>query len=289
MKTKFICRLLTILLTLPAVVPAGEESFPSLNGWSMTPGEQVYVPGNLWDLIDGAAEIFLSYGFVDLHLAEYKDSTGTDVRAELYRHSSLANAFGIYSAERNPEYNFIDVGTQGYIEDEVLNFLSGPYYVKLTSHTRGPVGREAMVLVARKLEQHLGQQREWPAALALFPTAGRLANTESYIAENFLGYQCLHSAFVARYTMESPLQCFIIELENSAQSREMVAAYFNATHQPPPARIEDPFVMNDPHNGEVWLSVQGKYVCGIYNCRNGKIAKRSLEELRNSISRHGAR
>ena len=136
--------------------------FPPVEGWKMIPGAMVYTADNLWDIIDGAAEVFLSYGFVDLHIAEYENASGTDVRVEAYRHTSCANAFGIYAQERKPEYHFITVGTQGYIEENVLNFLCGVYYVKISSHRRGKEGLDAMRLLARKVEEHLKQERRWP-------------------------------------------------------------------------------------------------------------------------------
>ena len=43
-------------------------SFPEVKDWNLTVLPDVYTPGNLWDLINGAAESYLSYNFVDLHL-----------------------------------------------------------------------------------------------------------------------------------------------------------------------------------------------------------------------------
>jgi hypothetical protein len=273
------------LMAFPTLGSADDGLFPSLSGWSITPGEKVYVPANLWDLIDGAAELFLSYGFVDLNLAEYRNAAGTDVRVELYRHSSKSNAFGIYSAERNPDYTFLDVGTQGYIEDEVLNFLCGPYYVKITSHRPGQEGRDAMTLIARKIEEHLGEPRAWPAPLALFPDEGRQVNTEGYIAENFLGYRCLHSAYVCQFEAEGTFQMFIVQLETGEQAREMMDAYLKAVHQEPPSNADGPCIVTDPHNGIVRLLLHGKYLCGVLNCRDQKTAKRYLTEVQSRITK----
>jgi hypothetical protein len=283
-RTSIFCILAAIML-FPRRVPADDGLFPSLNGWTMTPGEKAYTPANLWDFIDGAAEVFLSYGFVELNLAEYRNGAGTDVRIELYRHSSESNAFGIYSAERNPDYTFIDVGTQGYIDDGVLNFLCGPFYVKITSHGPGPEGQDAMMLIARKTEEHLGQQRAWPAPLTLFPYEGRVANSEEYIAENFLGYRCLHSAYVCQFNVEGTFQMFIVQLETRERAREMIDAYLKAAQTTAPVEIGGPIVVNDPFNGIVRLLLHDRYVCGVLNCRDGKTAERYLTEVQARITR----
>ncbi len=115
----------------------GASLFPIVPGWTVTTDTTVYTPDNLYDLIDGAADVYLSYGFTDLHLANYRDGKGTEVRVELYRHNTPANAFGIYSQERKPDYHFISVGAQGYRDEGVLNFLAGRYYVKVSTHAPG--------------------------------------------------------------------------------------------------------------------------------------------------------
>ena len=46
--------------------------FPMLDGFKKETNYPVYTPDNLWDFINGAADNYLAYDFVDLHVAEYK-------------------------------------------------------------------------------------------------------------------------------------------------------------------------------------------------------------------------
>src|SRR5512145_3220618 len=77
--------------------------FPDLPGWKKKLVETVYTPGNLWELINGAADIFLSYNFQDLQMAEYENKDEM-IRVEIYRHKTGNDTYGIYSAERMPDY-----------------------------------------------------------------------------------------------------------------------------------------------------------------------------------------
>ena len=254
--------------------------FPRVAGWRIAPppGDSVYTPDNLWDIIDGAAELFLSYRLLDLRIMEYADTAGTDVRVELYRHDSRTNAFGIYSQERNPGAHFIDIGTQGYVEDKVLNFLCGVYYVKISSHREGKEGTDAMLLIGRRVAEHLGQESGWPAALELLPGEQRLPNTESYIAENFLGYRMLHSAFTARY--EGGCTLFIIDLESPSRARGVADSYMKAVGRPqglPEGEITD---IQDPHNGSLAMFLQGRILSGAFSAGGAPaLAHRYLELL----------
>ena len=47
----------------------------------------VYTADNLWEVINGAAELYLAYDFQDLHQAIYSADNEREVRVELYRHS----------------------------------------------------------------------------------------------------------------------------------------------------------------------------------------------------------
>jgi hypothetical protein len=273
--------LVACVLALGAFPPAAgsAELFPEVRGWTLTPREKVYTRENLWDIIDGAAELYLSYNFIDLHIAEYSNARDMDVHVELYRHGSNQDAFGIYSQERNQDYHFIDLGIQGYIEDGVLNFLTGIYYVKISSHRTGAGGREALTTIAREINSHLRQSNRWPDVLALFPPEGREPNSEAYLAENFLGYGFLRSAFVAEYKTETPFRIFIIKLDSAEQTRRMAESYVRA-FQPASRCGENGTVsVKDPHNGEVYILLHDRYFCGVLSCTDRKTAENYLKIL----------
>src|SRR5512141_754220 len=91
----------TFILLLLFVVAHSQDSptpFPGLDGWTMAVEETVYNPDNLWDLIDGAADVYLEYNFVDLHLCRYQQGD-KEIRVELYKHATREDAFGIYAQE----------------------------------------------------------------------------------------------------------------------------------------------------------------------------------------------
>jgi len=270
-----------------AQIPHGDAGalFPDITGWKLAPppGDSVYTRDNLWDIIDGAAEVFLSFGLVDLHIGEYTGNGGVDVRAELYRHDSRDDAFGMYSQERSPTYHFIDVGTQGYIEDQVLNFLCGVYYVKLSSHSRGEKAHEALTLVARALDGHLKQERGWPAACAFFPSEGRRPNADTYVSENFLGYRALHSAFVAQY--EKGFRLFVINCDRPEKAHEMATSYLKAAgSENLPVKEGSMLDVTDPHNGTVFLRLDGRHILGMIGSVRRDTAEQILSRLQENIS-----
>lgn len=262
--------------------PGATELFPEIKGWTLVPNERVYIPSNLWDLIDGAADSYLSYDFIDLHLADYKNDAGINVRVELYRHSTFDNTFGIYTTERSPDYHFIDIGSQGYLEEDALNFLCGYYYVKITTNSQGDKALKSMVEIARNVQQHLVQDSNWPGIYQIFPP-GRNQYSEHYIAENFLGFGFLHSAFTAGYHKDGEdFQVFIITTDKPEEVHEMVRSYLKFTKQDMEVK-DGTFLINDPYNGDINAILKGNTLAGIIDCDDEKIVEEYIGFLQREL------
>jgi len=99
MRYKICTLFLSLLLSLPALTQ--EFTLPALEGFKKVTSYPVFVPENLWDFINGAADNYLSYAFQDLHVAEYKKGKNV-IKLEVYRHRDKVNTFGIYFSERHP-------------------------------------------------------------------------------------------------------------------------------------------------------------------------------------------
>jgi hypothetical protein len=112
---------------------AKDFKFPEFPGWNQSEEVQTFVPKTLFEYINGAADLYLAYDFEELKSAEYHNDKKASVTVDVYRHKTPIDAFGIYSQERLPDANYLDVGVQGYYEKNVLNVLSGDFYVKINS------------------------------------------------------------------------------------------------------------------------------------------------------------
>ena len=263
-------------------VEKDEVSFHEVKNWNLTVLPDVYTPGNLWDLINGAAESYLSYDFVDLHLGDYEHASGTVIHAEVYRHSSPVNAYGIYTAERSPEYKFVEVGAQGYLEEGVLNFLAGQYYVKLYSTDSGAEVQGALQKIGQKISGHLDQEDGLPELLRLFPSSGQLPYSDQYIRENFIGFDFLHSAFTVSY--EGGFKLFVIQGKDADEILEMAREYLAFTKQDIDPVSKKSLTFKDPYNGDIPAIISGSYMVGIIDGSDNENARTLLEELAEALS-----
>ena len=253
-------------------------AFPEVRGWKQSADIQTFTPKTLFEYIDGAADLYLTYDFQELKVAEYLNEKKSSVIIEVYRHKTPIHAFGIYSQERLSDANLLDVGSQGYIEANVLNFLAGSYYVKINSFNTGPDDGEILIDFAKTICANLGEKGTLPSILSSFPNEGKKKNSERFIAIKFLGYGFLHSAFTADYELSGvKFKLFVIEGLERDDCKVMVQKYLQQTGSPSKDVVEGRYVLSDPYNGKIDLCWKGRNIWGILNASDASLRSRYLE------------
>jgi hypothetical protein len=238
-------------------------AFPGVEGWRSSGEPQTFSPEDLYQYIDGGADLYLTYDFQGLEVLEYQNEKEATVTVEVYHHQTPNDAFGVYSQERPPAPEFLAVGTQGHIGEDFLNFFAGPYYVKTSTYQAGAEAREVLISFSKKVAEALGEKGELPSILKSFPSEGKVTNSEKFIAKKFLGYAFLHSAFTADYVLAGKkFQVFIIESGNRDEARNVIETYLRQNGQLLNPSEEGRFALSDPHHGEVGLSWKGARVWG---------------------------
>jgi hypothetical protein len=247
---------------------SGEKAFvfPEIKGWKKTGEILTFSPRMLYDYIDGAVDLYLSYEFQELKVAEYQNEKKASVTVEVYRHKTPTQAFGIYSQERLSNANFLDIGAQGYLEKGILNFMTGNYYVKMNSIDTEAEDEEVLLTFAKKVAQKLGGKGSLPSILTAFPEEGKKKNSEKFIAKNFLGYSFLHSGFTADYELSGKrFKLYVIEGADQKECRNMIQKYLEKIEKPRENLAEGRFILQDPYHGEMDFTWKGKYIWGVLN------------------------
>jgi hypothetical protein len=259
---------------------AKDIKFPEVIGWKQSGEIQTFAPKTLYEYINGAADLYISYDFEKLRVVEYQSEKRASVTVEVYRHKTSLYAFGIYSQERLHSAKFIEVGAQGYVEKNVLNFLTGPFYVKISSYNTGAEDQEILLTFAKKVSENLGEKGTLPSILACFPAEGKVNNSEKFIAKKFLGYAFLHSAFITDYELlGKKFKCFVIAPANKTECKNMIQNYLEQTGKTEKKVAEGHHIISDPYHGEVELHWRGAHVWGILNVNDLALRSKYLRLL----------
>lgn len=283
---KIICLILGFTILWAPGAEAIDFKFPEITGWKQAGEIQVFSPSNLYNHINGAADLYLAYAFRELKVAEYQNEKKASMIVEIYRHHSPYNAFGIYSQERPAEGNFLNVGAQGYSESDILNFVAGNYYVKINSFKTGPEGQVVLLTFAKKVVENLGEKGPLPPILSSFPQEGKKDNSEKFISQNFLGYSFLHSAFTADYDLSGKkFKLFVIEGAEQKTCRDMLQAYLQRTGNSQIKLAEGRFTLKDSYHGEMDFYWKGKYIWGTLNLDDSALRSKYISLFGESLEK----
>ena len=205
------------------------------------------------------------YGFQDLHIARYTNTDSIEIKVEIYHHNTPVNAFGMYSQERDTLYNYISVGTQGYIQDGILNFLTGSYYIKLSTFQNGELPRQGMMTIAQAIAARLHQINELPHELHYFPDEGRISHAEQFVAQSFLGYSFLNNVFVVPYHGQDAMyKLFLISPKIHDDAAAIAKSMLQAVG---PDSIQqagkETYRIHDPKSGVLTFAVVDHFLCGV--------------------------
>jgi hypothetical protein len=252
--------------------PSGLISLlPEVDTWNSTEKPESYFPENLFEYINGAAEIYLAYEFKELVVSQQqKEQSAKNVAVEIYDMGNETNAFGIYSAERYPDNEFIQMGVQGYIEEGTLNFLVDRYYVKLLCFECEDQSEEVLKAFSRKIVERVGQTGDLPRLLKAFPSDGLQPNSESFVLRNFMGYSFLHHGYSAKYKRNGlEFDCFIAEGNDDADAEEMLAKYLDAKKSQSVQKIQLGYHVKDKYYHNIYISRVGNRLCGVIKIKDG--------------------
>jgi hypothetical protein len=234
-----------------------------MSGWKLSSEVLVFSPDNLFDYINGGADLYLKYDFQELRVAEYRGENKASITVEVYRHKSPSDAFGIYSQERLANADYLSIGAQGYREEGVLNFVAAEYYVKISSANMEGKDEKVLQDLAGKVAENLGPPGTLPRLLSAFPEEGKKKNTERFIGQNFLGYSFLSDGYTADYDLSGKkFKLFIIDGKTPQECQSMLVQYWKKIGQEKPGLGEGSYTIPDPYHGKIDLIWKGKYIWG---------------------------
>jgi hypothetical protein len=125
-----------------------EISLPAeVNGWKWDRKELKYNAKTLFDYMDGSAELYLAYRFLNLTVRRFGKLNRPPIILELYEMASSEDAYGVFSFERQDES--IEIGQGSEFGGGLLRFWKGKYFVSLYAEGEGKEVEPAILKMGR--------------------------------------------------------------------------------------------------------------------------------------------
>ena len=251
-------------------------------GWVLRETPRCFTPDDLYDYIDGNADLFIAFGFEEAAVGDYVP-TGEDegwISVEVYDMRAPLHAFGIYRAEKADGVKGVAIGVQGYESAGVIAFWKGSHYVKVSS-IEGE-GAAATRRLAETVAARIGGESAMPVELSRLPSENRLPGSERYVRKNALGHRFLNEVVSARYGLgKARAFLYIADLGEPKKAAEAFGKLreFEVEMEVEVADVEGMgeagFAVRDPYYGEMVAAHLAQYVAlGISDeADRGKLAE----------------
>ena len=288
MKTVFPAALLLLAIAVPRADAADSSRHPVLDAlaakgeWRLLEPARSFGPDNLYEEIDGEAELFLPYGMERLTVAVLGRTArpGSEVRLELYRMASPRDAYGIWSQYRYPDQEVLRIPpSEAIVSDTSADFFRGETFVRVRSKPGDGSRNDGIGIASEVVALLPGSGAPPEEAKVLDGLPGRIPGTVLYQKRAMLGYECLAPGFEVKFSMDAFSGRYLL-LPPVADGGAVRKARF--ARELPGYREAGPalFTARIP-SGDLWMTPVGGCVIAV----EGKFPRSLAEPLLSSFAR----
>ncbi|MBI5585983.1 MAG: hypothetical protein HY892_19400 [Deltaproteobacteria bacterium] len=233
---------LFFLAFVPAapVAAAGEREKPLLPpsdfspGWILEGPVKNYTPDDLFEYINGEAELYLQHGFKDLvsgfYLNDRNDKQG--LSADIYRLASPLEAFGLYSRYRGRGVRIVEIGLEGFISAAQMMFCQGRYFVQLNASGTASLEARVFLALARAISAGLPDPPAAIRELEYLKIDGFIPGSQRYVPAGVLGYPFFNKGLMAQVLQEDrPVRIFILLGDSQEEAGRALSDYEQALRE----------------------------------------------------------
>jgi hypothetical protein len=192
--------------------------------------------------MDGAAELYLAYGFQNLTVHRFERSNQPAVTVELYEMASSEDAYGVFSFERQDEAMGIGQGSE--FGGGLLRFWKGKYFVSIYADGEGVEVESAILKMGRASANSIPAAGSEPKLVGFIPgndfglvdksvrylKSHVLLNQRFFIAhQNILNLNRKTEAVLAQYIRDKQkTQLLLIRYPNLKEAEDACQSFMKA-------------------------------------------------------------
>lgn len=140
----------------------------SADGWKARASDRTFDGENLYDYIDGAAELFLSYGFSKVFNRTYSDENQREIIVDIFYMNSSRDAYGVFSHSVGKAGN--DFGRQSQVTNSSTIFWKDHFYISIMCNPSSDESKSVMLKLAGLLDKSIRQSGPLPEIINYLPT-----------------------------------------------------------------------------------------------------------------------
>ena len=257
-----------------------------------------YTPDDLYNYINGAADLFISYGFVELAGAHYR--YGTDgqetVVVDIYDMGKKLNAFGVFQSKRDPEVPVLDIGAGAIGNEKYIFFYKDRFYVEIQAFSPDGQKSSAALTMAREVAGRIPGDTSLPVELGYLPEADQVMGSVLYITGGILGHGFLDRGILCDYRVNGEVVkafiAFFPSPEQAVKALNLYKDYLKKAGETWEARKgfgENSFTGQEPYHKTILVAQQGVFVAGVADLSSAQKGEALLRGILSKIQNSGVR
>lgn len=258
-------------------------------GWTAQAPTEEYDREAIFDYINGAGEVYLSYGFQNVIVKRFSKTDAPEISVEVFDMKTAEDAYGVFSHSREREETGIGSGYE--YRGSLLCFWKGPYFVCVRADKQTEESKEAVFALAREIDANIVESGDKPeivnylpapnlskGSVRFFHSQGSL-NYHYFLAEeNLLHLGENTRAAMGEYT-PGPVHLLCIEYPSAGEAKQaydsFIEGYLPEGKEKGAARLE---------NGKwVVAEITGKYVVIVFDVKHEMAGRTLLKSCRELI------
>ncbi len=163
------------------LLPAG------IDGWVKSGEPETYDRSNLFDYMNGGAELYLAYDFQKLAVQRYSSPSEDPARknsitVEMYQMETSSDAYGLFSFDQEGER--AELGQKGVYGYGLLKFWKDEFLVRILGSQ--PDIRETILKLGADIDRKIKTQGALPELLSKIPKDNLIPNSDHFFHKQTL-------------------------------------------------------------------------------------------------------
>jgi len=217
-----------------------EISMPSEAGrWKWDKKGMRYDSKTIFSYMDGAAELYLAYGFKNLTVRRFEKPSQPPITVEVYEMASSEDAYGVFSYEHQDETAGIGQGSE--FGGGLLRFWKGKYFVSIYAEGEGREVESGILRIGKATANSITSAGPEPKLIRFIPgkdlglvdksvrylKSHVLLNQRFFIAhQNILNLDRKTEAVLARYIQDKQkTQLLLIRYPDLKDARDAYQSF----------------------------------------------------------------
>ncbi len=197
-------------------------------GWAIYDQVGHFTADNLYERINGRAELYLAYDVISLTTATFEDKTdiGRFVELSVFDMGNPTNAFGIFSVERFQGDPLLDLGRMSYRSDSNAYIWKGKYYITIVVSDSTEEFEQMSLDLASKVTAALIDSGERIWGLSALPKDHLITDSVQYFKVDAMGLDFMQNTYIAEYLKgETTIKAFFSQQASPDFALDLVEHY----------------------------------------------------------------